>query len=132
MDYVELRSFDNYIEARIVLTMLQSGDINCHLKDEHILTVDPLLTPALGGIKLMVYHSQAERAWDLMEQAEHNYLKSIPCPVCKEHRLKLVSITRQHKCRLSAIISMLLNGSAMEIKKVYQCEGCGYDFKELP
>ena len=132
MDYVELRSFDNYIEARIVLTMLQSGDINCHLKDEHIITVDPLLTPALGGIKLMVYHSQAERAWDLMEQAEHNYLKSSACPVCKAHKLKLVSFTRQHTCRLSAIISMLLNGNAMEVKKVYQCEDCGYDFKELP
>jgi rubredoxin len=132
MDYVELRSFNNYIEASIVLNMLQHRDINCHLKDEHILTVDPLLTPALGGIKLMVYHSQAERAWDMMEQAELDYLKSIPCPVCKSHKLKVVSITRQHKCRLSAIISMLLNGHSMEVKKVYQCEACGYDFKELP
>ena len=97
MDYVELRSFDNYMEARIVLNMLQDRDINCHLKDEHILTVDPLLNPALGGIKLMVYHSQAERAWGLMEQAELDYLKSIPCPFCKAHKLKVISITRQHK-----------------------------------
>ena len=109
-----------------------ASNINCHLKDENTVTIDPLLSPALGGIKLMVHHIHAERAWDLLEEAEQQYLKTIPCPVCKEHRLKLVSITRQHKCRLSAIISMLLNGSAMEIKKVYQCEGCGYDFKELP
>ena len=33
MDFVELRSFDNYIEANIVLNMLRHRNINCHLKD---------------------------------------------------------------------------------------------------
>jgi len=70
MDFVELRSFDNYIEANIVLNMLQHNHINCHLKDENIITIDPLLSPALGGMKLMVFHAHVPRAWDLMEDAE--------------------------------------------------------------
>lgn len=132
MNYVEIRSFDNYIEANIVLNMLQHSDVNCHLKDENIITIDPLLSPAIGGMKLMVHHAHVEKAWDLIESAEQQYLQSIACPVCKAHTLKAVSITKEHTCKLAALASMLLNGHSVEISKIYQCSTCGYDFKELP
>lgn len=132
MDYVELRSFDNYIEANIVLNMLRHNNINCHLKDENIITIDPLLSPALGGMKLMVHHAHVERAWDLMDDAEQQYLKNIPCPVCHAHALKAVSVTKSHRCKLAALASMLLNGHSVEVNKIYRCTNCGYDFKELP
>src|SRR5437763_16266891 len=103
MEYFEIRSFDNYIEANIVLNMLQHANINCHLKDEHIVTIDPLLSPALGGIKLMVHHFHAERAWDMMEEAERRYLRSIPCPVCKAHKLKVVILAKNYSCKLAAL-----------------------------
>lgn len=132
MDFIELRSFDNYIEANIVLNMLLHQNINCHLKDENIITIDPLLSPALGGMKLMVHHAHVERAWDLIEDAEKEYLKNIPCPVCRAHALQAVSVTKTHRCRLSALASMLLNGHSVEVSKIYRCSKCGYDFKELP
>lgn len=132
MEFVQLRSFDNYIEANIVLSMLMSANINCHLKDEHLVTIDPFLSPAIGGMKLMVHHAHAERAWELLDEAEEQYLKSIPCPVCRTHALKAVSIAKQHKCKLAALVSMLLNGQSVEVKKIYRCDACGYDFKELP
>lgn len=132
MDFVELRSFDNYIEANIVLNMLQHENINCHLKDEYTVTIDPLLSPALGGMKLMVHTLHVERAWDMMKAAEEKYLKSIPCPVCKVHSLQMISITKKHKCKLAALASMLLNGKSLEVSKIYKCSSCGYDFKTLP
>ena len=132
MEYVQLRSFDNYIEANIVLSMLMSANINCHLKDENLVTIDPFLSPAIGGMKLMVHHAHAERAWELLDEAEDQYLKSIPCPVCRTHALKAVSIAKTHKCKLAALVSMLLNGQSVEVKKIYKCNACGYDFKELP
>jgi rubrerythrin len=109
MHFVPLRTFDNYIEANIVLGMLMAANINCHLKDENTVTIDPLLSPALGGIKLMVYYQQIERAWELLEEAAKKYA-----------------------CKLSALINMLLSGQSVEIVKLYQCANCGYDFKELP
>ncbi len=132
MDFVELRSFDNYLEANIVMNMLRHHHINCHLKDENIVTIDPFLSPAIGGMKLMVHHSQVERAWDLMDEAERVYLKEIPCPVCHAHALQAVSITRKHSSKFAALLSMLLNGQSVEVRKVYRCGSCGYDFKELP
>lgn len=131
-DFVQIRSFDNYLEANIVLSMLQDANINCHLKDENIITIDPLLSPALGGMKLMVHHSQIERAWELMDNAEQKYLRSVSCPVCHAHALKAVSITKKHTCKLVAMANMLLTGKSVEVSKIYQCDNCGYDFKELP
>jgi hypothetical protein len=72
MDFIQIRSFDNYISAHIVMAMLQDDGINCHLKDEYTLTIDPLLSPALGGIKLMVADSQVQRALELLAGTENN------------------------------------------------------------
>ena len=72
MDFVALRSFDNYVLAHIVLNMLRDSGINCHLKDENIITLDPFLSPALGGMKLMVDTSQVEEATELLEETERN------------------------------------------------------------
>jgi Putative prokaryotic signal transducing protein len=68
MDFIQVRSYDNYIYAHIVLSMLQDAGINCYLKDEYTITIDPLLSPALGGIKVMVAGSQLERALELLAE----------------------------------------------------------------
>jgi len=132
MEYVPLRSFDNYIEANIVLNMLQHYNITCYLKDENIITLYPLLSPSLAGMKLMLHQTHVDRALYLMDRAEEEYLKTVSCPVCKRHTLTTVRITKEHKCKLGALASMLLNGQSVELKKIYKCTACGYDFKELP
>jgi hypothetical protein len=75
MNYIQLRTFDNYINANIQLGMLQNEGINCHLKDEYIITLDPLLSPAIGGMKLMVHETQAQRAMKLLEEVENQDLQ---------------------------------------------------------
>jgi hypothetical protein len=66
--FIEIGAYDNYIYAHIVLAKLRDAGINCHLKDEYTITIDPLLSPALGGIKLMVAQSQVGRAKELLEE----------------------------------------------------------------
>jgi Putative prokaryotic signal transducing protein len=72
MNYVNLRSFSNYIHANIQMGMLQDKGINCHLQDEYIITLDPLLSPAIGGMKLMVYETQVGRAKELLDDVDRN------------------------------------------------------------
>ncbi len=132
MDYVAIRSFDNYIEANIVLSMLQDQSINCYLKDENIITIDPLLSPALGGMKLMVHNSHVARAMEILNDVEAQYLSTIPCPKCKEHQLEVVRTNKEHKTWLSALASRLLTGDSEGIKKSYRCKNCGYGFDRLP
>ncbi len=68
MKFIRLQSFDSYIEAHMVMGQLQEHDINCWLQDEYTVTIDPFLSNAIGGIKLMVAEAQVERAADILNQ----------------------------------------------------------------
>ena len=52
MELVTVRTFNNYISANILLAKLRNGGIECYLKDEYTVTMDPFLTNAVGGIKV--------------------------------------------------------------------------------
>lgn len=70
MKFVLLRSFDNYIPAHIALGRLKEEYINCYLQDEYSVTIDPFLSNAIGGIKLMVAESQLERAKEVLQDLD--------------------------------------------------------------
>jgi len=68
--FILLCSFDNYIPAHIALGRLKEEYINCYLQDEYSVTIDPFLSNAIGGIKLMVAETQLERARDILNSLE--------------------------------------------------------------
>jgi hypothetical protein len=70
MRFLLLARFDSYIDAHIALGRLQENNINCYLQDEYTVTIDPFLSNAIGGIKLMVVDSQFERAVEILENKE--------------------------------------------------------------
>lgn len=86
--FLPIRSYDNYIQANLQLTLLKDNDITCHLKDEHTVTIDPFLSPALGGMKLMVLETDLFRAQTVLNQVEEAYIKTFPCPVCSSMSLE--------------------------------------------
>jgi Putative prokaryotic signal transducing protein len=89
MVFKKIASYDNFMVANMTLGMLEENGINCHLKDENIVTIDPLLNPAVGGIKLMVADVQYERALTILKDAETNYIQQIPCKICKKNTLTM-------------------------------------------
>lgn len=54
MNFIMVSSFDNYIDANIILGKLQHEGITCFLRDEYTVTIDPILTNAISIKK--VYH----------------------------------------------------------------------------
>jgi hypothetical protein len=70
MRFVEVRSYDNYIDAHLMLGRLQDEFVNCYLLNENSVTLDPFLSNAIGGIKIMVAESQVERALQVVNEIE--------------------------------------------------------------
>ena len=66
MKFMAIQSFDDYISAHIALGRLKEEYINCYLQDEYSATIGPFLSNAIGGIKLMVVETQAERALEIL------------------------------------------------------------------
>jgi hypothetical protein len=67
MSFVAIRSYDNYIPAHIAMGRLKEEFINCYLLNENSVTIDPFLSNSIGGIKLMVAETQAERALEILD-----------------------------------------------------------------
>ena len=132
MNFIQIASYDNYVLANMALGMLQENDINCHLKDEYIVTIDPLLNPAVGGIKMMVAEPHEQRARDLIKEAEANYIASIPCPNC--HSLSLIAEEKINvpKSFWGKLKNIAAYGQESTYKKIYRCTNCKLIFSDLP
>lgn len=70
MEFIAVRSYDNYIPAHIMMGRLEEEGIRCWLQNENSVTIDPFLSNAIGGIKLMVPEIQADRALQLLASFE--------------------------------------------------------------
>ena len=132
MNFVQLRSYDNYVNANMQLSILKAEDIQCYLKDEFTLGVDPGLSPALGGMKLMVDELQYTAAQKILDDCDKEYLETIACPNCHAHTLSQVVQIREPSGFFERLKFMIVNGQEIEIKKYYQCSTCGEKMDALP
>lgn len=130
VSYVAVWSYDNYIPANIALGRLEEEGFDCWLKDENTVTMNPIWTNAVGGIKLMVEASRAQEAYDLLQQLQQEYRKLRPCPKCGSANVELVSTPRKAITWLSAFTTFFLSDYAMSTDKVYHCFTCKNEFPE--
>ena len=128
MDFVILQSFNNYVDAHLLLARLESEDIECWLQDENTVTLYPILTNAVGGIKLFVNKNDLSRARQIFWEVENNRKKTIECPKCKGHNIELVSTPRKAANWFSAILTFFLGDYALAVDKVNHCFDCGNEF----
>lgn len=131
MDLIVLQTFDNYFKANIQLTRLRAAGIECYLKDEYVVTIDPFLSNAIGGIKLMVRRSDEHRIRKLLREMNAASDGNLLCPQCGSHKFILVP-KRSTENMLTAITTWLLSAYAVSAENVYQCTQCGYEADALP
>lgn len=132
MKYISIRSYDNYINANLERSLLEEAGINCHIKDEFTVTIDPLLSPALGGMKLMVEEKNVTKALGLLNDSDRLYLQSVPCPNCKQSSLEFITVTTRYDSWIGKIKSLILNGQEQQVKQFYRCSNCGHEMTQLP
>jgi DNA-directed RNA polymerase subunit RPC12/RpoP len=137
MGFVLLKSFNNYIEAHIALSMLEEEGINCHIEDEHAVTI----LNFSSGMRLMVYDSQLERAREILKLSELEYLKTIVCPNCKQKALEIKYVMQDDKIalrklpfgRFISMMSRLISKEDNQTQvKHYVCSNCNKEYEDLP
>jgi hypothetical protein len=67
-----IRTYENYIQAHMALGQLDEHGIKGYLQDEFSVTIDPLLTNAIGGIKLIVAEQDTAEAITILTMFETN------------------------------------------------------------
>ncbi len=128
-DFILINAYNNYVEAHIARGVLEEEGINCWLKDEYTLTIDPILTNAVGGIKLMVARSQAQRALDILARLRKDAKAVISCPKCGSHNIEEISTPRKASNWLTALSTFFLSSYSVAPDKVNHCFDCGEEFE---
>ena len=132
MTFSQIRSYDNYIVANLQLNLLKEHGISCYLKDEHTITIDPLLSPAIGGMKLMVVENEAEKASLLLDAVDEEYLKTLPCPSCHNASLEKITHVENPTGFWLRLKNRIVGGSPTALRIYYHCTSCGQKFSSLP
>ena len=61
-NYTVLAVFDYSTEAQLVKSKLDSENIRSMLMDEKTIDTDPMISQAIGGVKLLIYNDDLEKA----------------------------------------------------------------------
>lgn len=131
MELITIRTFQNYFTAHILLTKLRSAGIECYLRDEFTVTIDPFLSNAVGGIKLVVKKEMEYSACKMLQQFDEDYRQSAVCPKCGSKTIELVPI-RTTTNLLTALLTWIFGNYAISAKNIYQCSTCKYESETLP
>jgi len=132
MRFIPIRTFDNYIDANIILGKLQSEGVDCFLGDEYTVTIDPILTNAIGGIKLNVPETEVAKARELLQSFDEEKKALMACPRCNSHNVEYISNPAKSGNWLSALVGFFVANYAVSIKKNYHCFNCGFEFDDIP
>lgn len=131
MEMIVVKTFDSFFSAHIILQKLKQEGIQCYLRDEHTVTIDPLLSNAIGGIKLAVAKPDVARALDLMEIFEKEALKFVACEICKKDGLEKLVVAGEPSL-IEKLLTWILKSSFAETQIVYRCTHCHHETKHLP
>jgi len=112
--------FQYSAEAQIIKGRLEAENINVFLADEYTVDTDPLVSNAIGGVKLQVYTEQVESAKNIIRTIDTSLLvEPIACSSCKSSNFKL---------RLS-FKNFFLKLIPVSGKFEYNCADCNSNFK---
>ena len=123
-------TFYDAITANIMAGKLEAAGIDCSLMDENIVTVNPLYTSAVGGIKLQVREEDLEKAKEILavylSENDDETDDSVVCPYCGSTDT-IVALGASNV--FAATAALFLASLPFYHKKRYRCNTCKKYFK---
>lgn len=130
MEYLTFQTFDNYVEANLVLHRYLNEGIDCYLKDENTVTLNPAFMQAIGGIKLCVREDFIEKAQALYQQIRNEIKAMVVCNTCGSNNVQYINQSSPSNW-LYAIFGSLIGDFALKGKQVYKCFNCKNEFETI-
>ncbi|UKM65296.1 DUF2007 domain-containing protein [Flavobacteriaceae bacterium GSB9] len=127
-----IAKFQYSSEAQIIKGRLESEGIDVFLSDNFTIDTDPLVSNAIGGVKLKVLSKDALKAQHILDGiAKYSLDKDgipIHCPNCNSTQVQLYSTIKDFKSFFSFIIGFLSGTLPFYAKDKYRCESCHHEF----
>lgn len=119
-------------EAQIIKGRLEADGIEVFLADTYTIDTDPLVSNAIGGVKLQVRSEEVIKAKHIIDEISAYSLddngKPIQCPNCNSQKTYLITQITDFKSLMSFMVSMLFFVLPFYTSYTYQCENCDHKF----
>tara|TARA_R110002167_G_scaffold261316_19_gene467861 strand:- start:7842 stop:8225 length:384 start_codon:yes stop_codon:yes gene_type:complete len=117
--FYTIASFEFAADVHIIKGKLESEGVTVFLRDENTLNSDPLISNAIGGVKLLVYTSEKEKAIAIYNEvrayAQDDFGNPMICPNCKAQKSEAYYDRKGIFYKLFPFLE----------KRKYKCLNCG-------
>ncbi|MCM4160527.1 DUF2007 domain-containing protein [Antarcticibacterium flavum] len=124
--------FQYSAEAQIVKSRLEAEGVEVFLFDQFTIDTDPLVSNAIGGIKLKVWAEDEERALSILESISEYSLddkgQEIICPICGSAKVELMTSIRDIRSFFAFLFSFLTISLPIHTTHEYHCNNCKQKF----
>lgn len=130
--FSKIAVFQYSSEAQIIKSRLEAEGIEVFLFDQFTVDTDPLVSNAIGGIKLKVWAEDEAKAIHILKSISEYSLddegQEIECPICGSTKVELASTIRDVKSFLAYMYSFLSNSLPINNRYEYRCDTCKQKF----
>ena len=127
-----IASYQYTSEAQIIRGRLESEGIEVFLQDAVTIDTDPLVSNAIGGVKLKVRTEDVVRAIYILntinQYATDNDGKSIDCPMCESNEVHLYSTINSFKAFIAFLVGVLTGTLPFHTRYMLRCDQCHHEF----
>ncbi len=127
-----IAKFQYSAEAQIIKGRLESEGIEVFLSDHLTIDTDPLVSNAIGGVKLKVLAKDALRAQHILETINKYSVddngNAIHCPNCNSSKVAMFSTIKDFKSFFSFMVGFLFGTLPFYAKDKYRCDDCKTEF----
>ncbi|XCF06264.1 DUF2007 domain-containing protein [Tamlana crocina] len=124
--------FQYSTEAQIVKGRLEAEGIQVFMQDNFTIDTDPLVSNAIGGVKLKVLSRQALEAQHILASIKKYSVdddgNTIQCPNCNSENIELFSTIKDAKSFFAFIFGVLFSSLPFYTRHKYKCENCNTEF----
>ncbi|RKE98599.1 putative signal transducing protein [Ichthyenterobacterium magnum] len=127
-----IAKFQYSSEAQIIKGRLEAEGIQVFLSDNLTIDTDPLISNAIGGVKLKVLSSQETEAKNILQTIKKYSVdddgNQMECPNCNSKKIQLFSTITSLKSFFAFLIGFLFGTLPFHTRYKYKCDQCKTEF----
>lgn len=130
--FTKVGTFQFSAEANIIKGKLEAEGVEVFMADGYTIDTDPLISNAIGGVKLFVKTEDVEKATGILSEIGRysidNEGRPVLCPECGHAEVEVMTSVKETDPLMSFLFSLVLGLFPFFVKYKYRCNNCGNEF----
>ena len=130
--FQQIANYQYTSEAYLFKGKLESEGIEVFIQNENTINTDPLLSNAVGDVKLFVMSEDVMKAKQILdaipEYSVDDKGELLSCPNCGEQKIEMFTTIKDVKSFFAFLYGLLTLSMPFYTKHKYKCESCNFEF----